>query len=177
VESPRSFDERISARAPRRSRWRWRGHQATPTSGARDEEGATRTILLTIDAVINLALGALLLVFPRPVISFLGLPPARLAFYPSILGAVLFGIGIALIVERNNQGHAGRGLGLIGAVAINLCGGIALVAWLLFGGLGLPVRGAAVLWVLAVLLVGLSCIELVGELRERRRDRAVPTHS
>ena len=144
---------------------------------ARDEEGATRTILLTIDAVINLALGALLLVFPRSVVDVLGLPSAPVAFYPSILGAVLFGIGIALILERNNQGRAGRGLGLIGAVAINLCGGITLVGWLLFGGLGLPARGAALLWVLAVLLVGLSCIELVGDLRARRRDRAALTRS
>ena len=132
-----------------------------------------RTILLTIDAAINLGLGALLLVFPQPVVSFLGLPSTPVAFYPSILGAVLFGIGIALIVERSNRGRTGTGmgLGLIGAIAINLCGGIALAAWLLFGELGLPARGAAVLWTLDVLLVGLSGVELGAALRRRPSDR------
>lgn len=130
-----------------------------------------RTILLTIDAAINLGLGALLLVFPQPVVSFLGLPSTPVAFYPSILGAVLFGIGIALIVERSNRGRTGMGLGLIGAIAINLCGGIALAAWLLFGELGLPARGAAVLWTLDVLLVGLSGVELGAALRRRPSDR------
>lgn len=162
---------------PRRSTWPRRGHETTRRRGRSDEEEATRTILLTVDAVIDLALGTLLLVFPSSVVNFLGLPSTPVAFYPSILGAVLFGIGIALIVERNNEGRTGMGLGLIGAVVISLCGGIALVGWLLFGGLGLPVRGAALLWVLAVLLVGLSCIELAGELRERRRDRAALTRS
>ena len=130
-----------------------------------------RTILLTVDAAINLGLGALLLVFPQPVVSFLGLPSTPVAFYPSILGAVLFGIGIALIVERSSRGRTGMGLGLIGAIAINLCGGIALAAWLLFGELGLPTRGAAVLWTLDVLLVGLSGVELVAALRRRPSDR------
>jgi hypothetical protein len=51
--------------------------------------------LIFADAVIKLVLGVLLIVFPNSVVTFLGLPPADPSFYPSVLGAVLFGIGIA----------------------------------------------------------------------------------
>ena len=56
--------------------------------------------LLTVDAIVNLVLGSLLIVFPTGLVSLLGVPAAEPAFYPSILGAVLFGIGIALLIER-----------------------------------------------------------------------------
>ena len=81
-----------------------------------------RSLLLTIDSLLNLLLGVLLVVFPRDLISFLGIPQPSSAFYPSILGAVLFGIGIALWMERGADGERARGLGLGGAVVINLCG-------------------------------------------------------
>jgi hypothetical protein len=127
--------------------------------------GLMRTLLLTIDATVNLALGALLLVFPRPVVAFLGVPPSPVAFYPSILGAVLIGIGGALLVERRNPTGGARGLGLVGALIINLCGGGALAAWLLVGRLGLSTRGSVVLWLVAAVVVGLSGIELLAERR------------
>lgn len=83
-----------------------------------------RSPLLTIDSLINLLLGVLLLVFPRGLISFLGIPEPASASYPNILGAVLFGIGIALWVERGAGRGGGHGLG--GAVVINLCGALVL---------------------------------------------------
>ena len=116
-----------------------------------------RTLLLRIDAAINLLLGVLLLVFPQRLVDALGIPAAEQVFYPSILGAVLFGIGIALLLEQ----RSGGGLGLAGAVAINLCGGIALAFWLLFGDLALPARGIVFLWTLVTVLVGLSAVELL----------------
>jgi len=119
-----------------------------------------RSILLTIDGIINLVLGMLLMIFPAPLVAALGIPAAP-AFYPSILGGVLFGIGIALFLERGTQRTQGSGLGLIGAVAINLCGGLVLAAWLIFGELGLPLRGLIFLWLLAVLLVVISSVELL----------------
>ena len=64
--------------------------------------------LLLIDAIINLALGALVVFLPEGVVLALGVPPAVSAFYPSILGAVLFGIGLALLLEPDS----GNGLGL-----------------------------------------------------------------
>jgi hypothetical protein len=74
---------------------------------------------------------------------------------------VLIGIGIALALEsrRKDPGQP-VGLGLGGAIAINLSGGIVLLGWLLFGKLGLPVRGSVFLWFVAILLVAISTVEL-----------------
>lgn len=116
--------------------------------------------LLIADAIINLALGILLVIFPRHLVAALGIPGAEVAFYPGILGAVLVGIGIALIIERI---RGSSGLGLAGAVTINLCGGLVLAAWLLFGSLDLPVRGLVFLWALVAVLVGISTLELVAQ--------------
>jgi hypothetical protein len=52
------------------------------------------------------------------------------------------------------------GLGLGGAIAINLCGGGALASWLIFGNLTIPIKGRIFLWILVFLLVGISSIEL-----------------
>ena len=121
------------------------------------------SFLLLIDAMINLALGVLLVFFPSSLVAALGVPTAEPAFYPSILGAVLFGIGIALLIGRSN----GSGLGLVGAVSINLCGGIVLGLWLVLGNLQLPFRGFALLWGLVAILVGISVIEILAPHRDR----------
>ncbi len=127
-------------------------------------------ILLIIDSVINLILGILLLLlipFLEQLPRVLGVPKVANTFYPSILGAVLLGIGIALLIESfrtNPQQLVGLGLG--GAVAINLCGGAGLIAWLIFGDLNLPVNGMLLLWVIAFILVAISSIELIADLRK-----------
>jgi hypothetical protein len=127
--------------------------------------GRSGFILLLVDAVINLALGVLLLLFTKDLVDFFGIPPAVQTFYPNILGAVLFGIGLALLIECFRKPEGLIGLGLGGAVAINLCGGLVLAAWLIFGGLDLPLRGMVFLWVLVAVLVGISTFELVAHLR------------
>ena len=123
--------------------------------------------VLIIDAVINFALGIILLLFPEGVINFLGVPMVESAFYPSIFGGVLIGIGIALLVEyfRNSGGMIGLGLG--GAIAINICGGLVLAFWLLSGALNIPLHGKVFLWGLVVMLVIISGIELFIYLRKR----------
>jgi hypothetical protein len=128
--------------------------------------------LLTLDAVINLLLGLLLIVFPSPVVSTLGIPSTDSAFYPSILGAVLFGIGLALIVERV-RGFSG--LGLAGAISINMSGGLVLAAWLLFGQLNLPLRGKVFLWGLVLVLVGVSSLELFADIHSRHTQQTHET--
>ena len=80
-------------------------------------------------------LGILLLLYPVGLADSLGLPPFSSSFYPSILGAVLLGIGLALFIERYGKPVGMIGLGIAGAVIINICGGLALLFWLLFGGL------------------------------------------
>ena len=122
-----------------------------------------RSFLIGIDSFINLGLGALLIVFPRDFVTFLGIPQPASAFYPSILGAVLFGIGIALWMDRVR----GRGLGLGGAIVINICGTLALAAWLLFGDLSLCTRGAGVLWGIVAVLIVVSLAE-VASVRDGR---------
>jgi hypothetical protein len=127
------------------------------------------TLLLKIDAAINLILGILLLTFPLKLVKALGVPMAAPSFYPSILGGVLFGIGLALLVECYRQPNGLGGLGLAGAIVINLCGGFVLAIWLLSGSLNLPLRGQIFLWTLVLLLVGLSLIEGLAELKMRTK--------
>jgi hypothetical protein len=128
------------------------------------EAPVKRPGLLLVDALVNLALGGLLLVFPQGVIEALGIPGAASAFYPSVLGAVLLGIGIALLLEGR---PARDGLGLRGAVAINLCGALALGGWSLLGDLRIPLRGRLVMGLLAVAIVALSLLEIRGARRAR----------
>jgi hypothetical protein len=128
-----------------------------------------KRLTLLVDAFINLLLGVLLLAFSPKIVYFLGIPSTDNNFYPTILGAVLFGISIALIIEayRKNT-NASAGLGLIGAICINICGGIVLLLWLLFGGLNLPAKGLVFLWTLDIILVVISTIELFLNLKERK---------
>jgi len=132
-----------------------------------------KQMLLTVDACINFVLGVLLLLsipFSSQLTGLLGVPEIENAFYPSLLGAVLFGIGIALVGERARAGRdAPGGLGLAGAIAINLCGGLVLGGWLVLGKLDLPPRGWVFLWVLDVLLVGVSGLEWVALARSAAR--------
>ena len=121
-----------------------------------------RNILLAIDASINLLLGAVLLASPAGVIDLLGLPPTHTYFYVSILGAVVFGIGIALALELYGSPRSSRGLSLGGAIAINLCGGSVLAAWLIFAPLHLPTRGLVILWVVTVLVLGTGVAEIAS---------------
>ena len=118
-------------------------------------------VLLAIDALVNLILGSLLLSLPAGMLEFLGLPAVAHYFYTTILGAVIFGIGIALLIDLFGASRGVRGLGLGGAIAINLCGGGVLFLWLIFHSLKLPLRGHIILWTVAVLVLAVGLIELV----------------
>lgn len=126
-----------------------------------------RNVLLTIDGVVNLVLGILLVVFPSIVVLALGLPAGESKFYANILGGVLFGVGVALLIEQFRPLLKSVGLGLAGAICINLCGGVVLAAWLALGRLKLTTIGVFTLWGLALLLVGLSLAELYGHLKRQ----------
>ena len=115
-------------------------------------------ILLLIDGTINLILGVFLLLFPLGINELLGVPGSEMSFYPSILGGVIFGIGIALLIERYGFKNKIRGLGLGGAIVINLCGAFVLLIWLIIDPFNIPLRGYVILWSIAiiVLLVGIG---------------------
>ncbi len=132
-----------------------------------------RRTLLELDGFGNILLGLVLAMFPAPVARILGLPDVEQAFYPSLFGAVLIGIGVALLLERFRRAEHLIGLGLSGALIINLCFGIALAAWLTVADLALPFRGYLVLWILVAVLVGLGSVELWVQLRHRPNPEAV----
>ena len=115
-------------------------------------------ILLTIDAIINLLLGLLILLFPIGLDHFLGVPIPGDYFYTTILGAVIFGIGIALLIELKSRTDSRHGLGLGGAIAINFIVSLFLMFMLLSQDLDLPLRGYILLWaiVFLVFLTGLA---------------------
>jgi hypothetical protein len=119
-----------------------------------------RSKVLLLDAFVNIALGLLLATFPNSVVRLLGAPATDTRFYPSILGAVLLGIGLALLIEFYRQPAQSPGLGLNGALAINLCGAFFLAGWLLSGTLNIPLRGQVFLWAIVVALVTISGSEL-----------------
>ena len=123
--------------------------------------------LLILDGVVNLLLGVLLLCFPFGIASWMGLPEGGSNVYPIILGAVLFGIGAALLLEAHGDQKGIRGLGLEGAIAINFCGAGALAAWLLLVPVDIPLRGYAILWVIAISVLVIGIVEFVCQLRRR----------
>jgi len=120
-------------------------------------------ILLLIDGIVNLLLGMLLLLFPFGIAQLLGVPQPNSNFYPTILGAVIFGIGIALLLESYGKPHGIHGLGIAGAIAINFCGAGVLTLWLISDPFNLPLRGYIILWAIAIVVLVLGFIELLGK--------------
>ena len=118
---------------------------------------------LLIDGIVNLILGILLLLFPFGVAETLGVPQPASNFYPTILGGVIFGIGIALLLEAYGQRHRIRGLGLGGAIVINICGAGILALWLIFKSPEIPLRGVIILWVVAVVVLGIGILEVLAK--------------
>jgi hypothetical protein len=142
------------------------GRSGQPSPAPREEVDIieTKNRLLIIDGAVNLALGAALMLFPSETQKLLGLPRSSTPFYASLLGAVLFGIGLALGMERFAGPARLRGLGLGGAIVINICGAAVLMIWLATRRLDIPVRGVLILWTVAavVLLVALAEIATIA---------------
>ena len=113
--------------------------------------------LLLADALINLLLGALLLLYPQVLVKALGMPEVATTFFPNVLGGVLFGIGVALLIAYRG---GTQGLGLDGAIAINLCGAGVVVGWLVIAPHAIPPRGKITLWIIALAVIGIGLVEL-----------------
>ena len=120
-------------------------------------------MLLLIDGIVNLLLGMLLLLFPFGMAQVFGVPQANSNFYPTILGAVIFGIGISLLLEVYGKAQGIHGLGLPGAIIINFCGAGVLTMWLIIVPFNLPLRGYIILWTIAIVVLALGLIELLGK--------------
>ncbi len=118
-----------------------------------------KPILLLADAIINLIIGCILILYPIGMGKIIGIPLVKSSFYPIVLGGVLIGIGIALLIERLRESSRFIGLGLGGAISINLCAGMALLILMLFGDLSIPFRGHFILWILVAVVFGISILE------------------
>jgi hypothetical protein len=121
-----------------------------------------QAILLAVDGYVNLILGVLLLLFPFGPVELLGVPGSDTNFYPTLLGGILLGIGLALFIERYGFKYGVRGLGLHGAVAINICGALVLLVWLLIDPFNLPARGYIILWIIALGVLLIALVELLA---------------
>lgn len=117
-------------------------------------------ILLLIDSVINIVIGLILLCYPLGIGEFLDLPESGNIFYPLILGAVILGIGIALLIEYNYSEKGQRGLGLEGAIIINITASSALILFLIFGNLNIRQPGFIILWIIGILVFSVGIVEL-----------------
>ncbi len=126
-----------------------------------------RLRLLTIDSAINIVLGVCLLALPGKTIDFFGLPTTSTYFYVILLEAVLLGIGIALWIERKNEDRW-HGLGLAGAIIINILGAATVLVWLLLDPFNLPMHGYIVLWAVALTVLGIGLVELAAMARRPR---------
>ena len=126
--------------------------------------------LLAFDAVINLLLGLPLMLAPKTVTAVLGLPPPATGFYPGLLGAVLTGIGVALLIQVSPLVKRVTGLGLEGALCINLFGSAVLLGWLAFGEMQLALLGRTLLWIVFILVLTISGLELGWHLAGKRQD-------
>ena len=130
-----------------------------------------KSMLLLLDGTVNLLLGVFLLFSPVDLADALGVPLHRNSFYPTLLGGVLLGIGLALFIQRYGEPRGITGLGIAGAIAINLCGGGAFLFWLILGDLRIPTRGQAALWTVAVVVLLIGIVEAAsGVWREQDRD-------
>lgn len=116
--------------------------------------------LLWIETLLKFSAGLALVLAPGSVIKLLGLPPVPASFWPRLLGSVLIGIAGALFLEGSQPGSSGLGLG--GAIIINLSA-VAMLGTLLVLEAGPPTaRGRAIAWALVVLLVWLSVLEIAN---------------
>lgn len=128
-------------------------------------------VLLVIDGGVNLLLGGVLLAVPGWLVRVLGAPPFLTRFYPTILGGVLVGIALALFLEARRQSPMSVGLGLGGAIVINICGAGALAVWLLVASHTIPARGRIILWAIATVVLGIAATEIAtGGRGGRHRD-------
>ena len=113
--------------------------------------------LLISDAMIDLLIGLALVIFPVKIIEFFGLPMFENPFYVIMLGSMLVGIAVALLIDCFTPEL--QGLGLFGAIIINLCVSIVLLICLATGILNIALKAKIGVILLIIILIGLSCLE------------------
>jgi hypothetical protein len=113
--------------------------------------------LLWLEMLLKLVAGLLLTLAPLTTLRILGLPRPDTGFWPRVCGALLLGMAGALFLEGTSRGH---GLGLAGAIVINLCGAAVLAAQLVLEAGPASRRGRITVWLAVCLLVIVSVVEI-----------------
>lgn len=114
--------------------------------------------LLWIETLLKFVPGVLLVLAPLTTLRVLGLPRPEIGFWPRLTGALLVGIAGALFLEGAWPGHGG--LGLAGAIVINLCGASVLASLLTLEAGPTTTRGRTTIWLIVCVLVVVSVFEI-----------------
>ncbi len=116
--------------------------------------------LLVLEALSKAGVGVALLLIPGTLTRVLGLWRTDAGFWPRMVGALLLGIGIACALQ--DYLPARIGLGLAGAIAVNMSGAMTLLGLLVVGAAAPTLRGRIVLWASFAALVILALFEIVA---------------
>lgn len=113
--------------------------------------------LLWLETLLKFFPGLLLTLAPVTTARVLGLPRSDGGFWLRSCGALLLGLAAALFLEGTSAGH---GLGLAGAVVVNLCGIAVLAAALVLERGPSSVRGRVAVWLTVCVLLTLVVFEI-----------------
>ncbi|MGH1417467.1 MAG: ABC transporter permease [Hyphomicrobiaceae bacterium] len=116
--------------------------------------------LLYLDLIFKLASGLLLIAAPLLVCKIFGLPNPTTGFWPRLLGGVLIGHAGGLFLELAVPKANGFGIGLGGALIVNLATAGMIATLLIFKAAGSTRRARFTLWLLTIALVLLSGAQL-----------------
>ncbi len=122
----------------------------------------TASNLLSLEVLVHAGLALLLLAVPGLLIRTLGWPPEPMRFWPRLLGAMQAAIALGIVTTLMRWSHDGMsaGIGLAGAIVINLTMAFALFSMLFLGPYAPTRRGRFVIGVLAGILLLLALVEI-----------------
>ena len=109
--------------------------------------------LLWLETLLKGGIGLVMLFVPITAAKVAGLPHGNTAFWPRLFGAALIGIAAAFAVEgytQLNPNVTASGLGLGGAVMINLITILSLIGTIIFKGVTTR-RGLLLIWSLSLM--------------------------
>lgn len=120
--------------------------------------------LLWLETLLKGGIGLIMLFTPITAAKIAGLPHGNSAFWPRLFGAALISIAAAFAVEgytQLNPNVTAGGLGLGGAVIINLVTILSLIGTIIFKGVTTR-RGLLLLWSLSLTLTFLMLVEIAN---------------
>lgn len=118
--------------------------------------------LLWLETLVKGGLGLVMLFVPLTAAKVAGLPHGNSAFWPRLFGIALIGMAGAFALQgyaQFNPKLTAGGLGLGGAIIINLVTILALIGTMIFNGVATR-RGRALIWSLSLALTALMLFEI-----------------